>query len=312
MKLLSKIKQSLHKDRPISILDKALGRWVRPGLYAVSPLWLSRYRYQLLRGKRLDLRNPRSFDEKLLWLNHYWRHPLKTQCANKYGVRSYVAERGYGHILPKLLGVYKKSNEIDFDALPHQFVLKCTHGCNFNIICDDKKALDVRSAGAKLDYWLTLDISKRWAEIHYEKIEPRIICEEFLDDGSGFLPVDYKIFCFNGQPHCTMACSERSLQDERAKYDFYSLGWTEKLTYSKTSLLANRNIPKPKGYADMLAVAGKLSEPFPFVRVDLYSIGERVVFGEMTFTPDGCIDVNLTDLAQRVLGELVKLPNPWP
>jgi hypothetical protein len=310
MKSLSKIRRSLLNDRPISILDKAFGRWVRPGLYRVSPLWLSKYRYNLLKGQKLDLMNPQTFDQKLLWLNHYWRHPLKSQCADKYGVRSYVAERGYGHILPKLLGIYGKSYKIDFDALPDRFVLKCTHGCNFNIICDDKNNFDMGLARAKLDHWLKLDISKRWAEIHYKKIRPRIICEEFLDDGTGFLPVDYKIFCFGGAPHCTMACSERDPRDARAKYDFYNLEWTAKLAYSKTSLLADRKIPKPEGYDDMLAAAKQLSAPFPFVRVDLYSIRGRVVFGEMTFTPDGCIDVNFTDLAQRVLGELVKLPEP--
>jgi hypothetical protein len=158
---------------------------------------------------------------------------------------------------------------------------------------------------------MKVDFSKRYGELHYASMKPRILCEELLDDLSSDLPSDYKVFCFSGKARCTMACTGR-LIDGRAKYDIYDLAWKNKLPYSKTSLLADRNIPRPEAYDDIIGVAEELSRPFPFVRVDFYSIKGRAILGEMTFTPDGCIDVNLTDLAERTLGESVELPSRLP
>ncbi len=275
-------------------------------LYSISPLWLVQYRYKKATGKWYRPGNPRTLDEKLLWLMLYWRHPLKSRCADKYAVRSYVEENGLGHLLNGLLGVYTSSKEIDFDSLPDRFALKCTHGCGFNIICADKSRLDVDEARRKLDAWMKVDISKFGAELHYASIKPRIICEKFLEDRSGKLLNDYKVYCFDGKAHCTMACTDRS--ERGAKYDFYDREWKNKLAYSKSSLLANRNIPKPDAYEEIIEAAEKLSKPFPFVRMDLYSVNGRAVFGEMTFTPNGSIDTYMTDLAQIVMGDLLSLP----
>jgi hypothetical protein len=150
------------------------------------------------------------------------------------------------------------------------------------------------------------DISQVVGELHYASIVPRIICEALLQDPSGRPISDYKVYCFDGRAHCTMACTDRS--EKRANYDFYDLGWTNKLAYSKTSLLANRDIPKPDAYEEIIAAAEMLSKPFPFVRMDFYSVGGRAYFGEMTFSPNGGIDTYLTDLAQNTMGELLQLP----
>ena len=308
MILLSRIKNSLSIDNPLSKLDKALGRWIRPWLYSLSPLLLAKYRYRLLKGKKLDLNNPETFDEKMLWLNIYWRHPLKTQCADKYAFRSYVAAHGYGHALPRLIAVYKSSSEIDFDTLPDKFVLKCTHGCKFNIICKDKSKMDVTDAKRKLDKWMRLKISKIWGEVHYAKIKPRIICEELLEDSTGDLPIDYKVYCFNGKAHCTMVCVGRDLTGSNAQFDFYDLEWKNSLPFCEEKNLAHIRVPKPAAYEEIIAVAEKLSKPFPFVRVDMYSINGKAVIGEMTFTPDGCIEQDINELGQNILGRLIKLP----
>ncbi len=272
----------------------------------ISPLWLVRVLYKRQTGKWFDPRDPRTLDEKLLWLMLYWRHPLKTRCADKYAVRSYVEENGLAPLLTKLYGVYAKSEEIDFASLPDRFVLKTNHGCGFNILCKDKSGLDLAETRRKLGAWLKVDISKFGAELHYAAIKPRILCEEFLEDRSGQPLNDYKVFCFDGRAHCVMACTGRT--EQGAKYDFYDRDWTTKLAYSKTSLLANRTIPRPEALDEILEAAEKLAKPFPFVRVDFYSVDGRAKFGEMTFTPHGSIDAYMTDLAQNTMGDLLRLP----
>lgn len=236
----------------------------------------------------------------------YWRHPLKSRCADKYAVRSYVEEHGLSHLLPELYGVYGQSKDIDFSILPDRFVLKCTHGCGFNILCRDKARLDVEDTKRKLNAWMNVEYDKLGGELHYGEIEPRIICEAFLEDRTGRPLTDYKVYCFDGKAHCTMACTDRDAKG--AKYDFYDREWKNKLAYSKSSLLANRDIPKPAAYEEIIQAAEVLSRPFPFVRMDFYSVNGKTVFGEMTFTPHGGIDTFMTDLAQDVMGKLLKLP----
>jgi hypothetical protein len=287
-------------------LKEKFGELLVRCMLRVSPLLLTQSRYHRATGKWLNMKDPRTFDEKLLWLNLYWRHPLKVRCADKFAVRSYLEENGMGHLLKELYGVYTHVDEIHFDRLPDQFVLKATHGCGFNIFCKDKARLDIEATKSKLRTWMKTDISQIVGELHYASIVPRIICEAFLQDPSGKPVSDYKVYCFDGRAHCTMACTDRS--EKRANYDFYDLGWTNKLAYSKTSLLANRDIPKPDAYEEIIAAAEKLSKPFPFVRMDFFSVGGRAYFGEMTFSPNGGIDTYLTDLAQNTMGELLRLP----
>ena len=258
-------------------------------------------------GRLLNLSSPTTFDEKLLWLMLYWRHPLKTRCADKYEMRGYVKEQGFNKILPKLLGVYENSGEINYDILPRRFVLKCTHGCGFNLVCEDKETFDKMSANEQLDKWMKIDFSKVYGEIHYAKMTPRIICEEFLDDLGRGLPCDFKVYCFSGMAHCIMTCTERSL-NRGAKYHIYDKKWKYKLSYFKTRMLVDKGISKPESYEEIIFTAEKLSKPFPFVRMDFYSINGKAVLGEMTFTPAGCIDPDYTDDAQKILGDMIALP----
>jgi hypothetical protein len=273
-----------------------------------SPLLYAQHRYKNVYSKRANLKKPVTLDEKLLWLMLYWRHPLKTECGDKYTMRSYVQKHGYGHVLPELLGVYENSSEIDFDSLPDKFVLKCTHGCGFNIFSTNKKALDKSEIISKLNKWMAIDYSKTAGELHYASMKPRIICEPFLEDRVSNLPIDYKIYCFSGKAHCILVVKGRDFDGHNYTSDFYDISWNTKLSYHESDLTADRHTPKPETLDEMVNIAESLSKPFPFVRIDFYNIRGKTVLGEMTFTPGGCIHKGYTELGQNVLGSLVELP----
>ena len=275
-------------------------------LLAISPVLLARVRYRLAWGRWPDFAKPTTFDEKLLWLNLYWRHPLKTTCGDKYTLREYVQQQGLGELLPRLYGVYETVEAIDFDALPKPCVLKCSHGCKCNVFWRAGETLDVAAARRDLRRWMRTDYSRLLGELHYAGMTPRILCEEFLDDGSGGLPTDYKLYCFNGRVHCTLVCSGRAV-NAKARFDFFDRAWGY-LPYDQTSSAAPQQVSLPKSYAEMVAAAESLSQPFPFVRMDFYDIRGQPVLGEMTFTPCGCIERDLTPEAQRTLGRLLTLP----
>lgn len=307
MLFLCGIQDALKRSRPLVIFFRKMRAWLTASLIRVSPVLFLNLRYRAIRGKWPNLKEPHTFDEKLLWLNLYWQHPLKTRCADKLNVRFYIMDHGLSHLLPEQLGVYKHSNEIVFGSLPESFVLKCTHGCGFNIICKSKVNLDVDETIKKLTAWINIDFSKVYGELHYAAILPRILCESFLENPDFDLPTDYKVYCFNGKAYCTMVCTERTLNGS-AKYIFYDLEWKNELPFSKADYLVNRHIPKPAALEEMINAAQVLSKPFPFVRIDFFNIKDKAVFGEMTFTPAGCIDVEITDIAQAKLGELIQLP----
>lgn len=308
MSLFNDIKNILRSSPSGFDRLRSLNRMICSLLYRVSPEVLVNYRYFIARGRLPNLAAPKTFDEKLLWLMLYSQDPLKSQCADKLGLRTYVEQMGRGYLLPKLIGVYDDVDEVDFDSLPNRFVLKCTHGYNANLICRDKAQLDIAEAQHKLRSWMNEKISKVTGELHYDSIVPRILCEEFLDDLANEVPVDYKIYCFGGKAHCTMVCTERGLGSD-PNIDFYDREWKTKLHYFRESRITDRyrEVPKPLSFDEMVQHAEYLSRPFHFVRMDFYDIQGRPVIGEMTFTPHGCIDLDYTDEAQALLGEMVDL-----
>jgi hypothetical protein len=277
-------------------------------IYRISPVLVARHRYRLELGRRLPLDHPKTYDEKLMWLMLYWRHPLKSQCADKFGMRDYLKAHGYGHLLVDLLGTYENAADIDFASLPDRFVLKCTHGCGFNLFFHSKKDLDAVKVRRQLNRWLKQNYARRNGEVHYEDIHPRIVCEPFLDDGRGCAPIDYKMHCIHGKVVFTTVCAGRGPDGHGATYDHYDRDWQTQNAISKFGPSADRWHPQPLRYADMLEAAEALSAPFPFVRMDFYCVGDRILLGEMTFTPAGCLDPDLTDEAQIALGDLIQLP----
>ena len=282
-------------------------RWVHLLLYRRHPELLARYRHRRFLKRSLDLANPARLDEKLVWLMLYDRDPLKTTCTDKLAIREHVTRRGFGHLLLELYAVYERSADIDFDRLPSSFVLKCSHGSHYNVICPDRRNFDERAARGKLDRWMKEDFASRCGEIHYAGIEPRILCEKYLGEADGTLPRDYKLHCFHGRVEFVLVCSGRRLDGRAGCYDHYDRAWKTKLPFSKTGIHLERDIPAPVSYEAMIEAAEALAAPFRYVRVDFFEIGGRPILGEMTFTPAACTDTGYTDEAQA-MGKLLRLP----
>jgi len=272
--------------------------------------WLSDEQYLKLiyraeTGKKLDLENPKSFNEKLQWLKLYDRNPEYVKLVDKYEVRKYIAEKiGEEYLIP-LIGVYNSVDEIDWNNLPQKFVLKCTHGSGCNIICKDKSELNINLAKKKLNKWM----KKNWywfgREWPYKYIKPRIICEKYMVDESGKELKDYKIFCFNGEPKVIQVDYNRFINHKRNLYD---LEWNYMPLSIKYPNDPNKIINKPQRLGEMLNIARILSKDYPHVRVDFYSINEKIYFGELTFYHGSGFEKFEPESYNYVFGSWLQLP----
>lgn len=273
------------------------------------PVAASKIVYRRARGERLDLKNPKLYDEKLQYLKlfEYSKNDLVSMCADKYAVREYVKQCGCEDTLNELIGVWDDVDSIPFDELPDKFVLKCTHGCHMNIICRDKQRLDIAATKKQLKKWMKEKYWKRNAELHYKKIQPRVICERYISDLAEGLPIDYKIYCFDGAPQFVEIISGRS-EDFLLFKDTYR--WVNTWEVIDAATVENDlNVPRPVSFDKMLSVSKKLSQggKFPFVRVDLYDVNGNVVFGELTFTSAGCADETLHRDTEVQFGKLLNI-----
>ena len=291
------------RQKIIRILLRPLWRiFVQP---FASETLRTKFLYWDVMGRRLDLENPRDFNEKIQWLKLNWKDPLIPQCADKYGVREYVKDCGCEDILNELYGVYDKTDDINWESLPDKFVLKCTHGCGYNIICTDKSNLNKKDSLAKLNKWMRSKYGLRYVEYHYLAIKPRIICERYIESESGSLPKDYKILCSNGKPNYVLVCSERA---SNKKCHYLDLRWNL-LDVAQPTHNSGELPVKPTCWDRMVEVAAALSQPFPFVRIDLYEEKGRVVFGEMTFTDGaGLLRDYYSEKGLNHAGGLITLP----
>lgn len=241
--------------------------------------------YKAYFGKELDLETPKTFNEKLQWLKLYDRKPEYTTMVDKYEAKKYVAERiGEEYIIPTL-GVWDRFDDIDFDALPDQFVLKTTHDSGGVVICRDKANFDRDKARKKLSRSLKRNFYLRGREWPYKDVKPRIIAEQFMQDGTqpnGLL--DYKFYCFNGEPKL-LYVSEGLEDHSTAKISFLDLDWTFADFHRSDFRPFDHLPPKPNNYDQMLILAKELSAGIPFLRVDLYEINGKIYFSELTFFP---------------------------
>lgn len=270
------------------------------------------YRFKALRPplKRwLNLKNPETYADKMVWLTLNWRHPLKTKCADKYRVREYLKECGCEELAVPLLGVWERAEDVDFDKLPNRFVIKCNHGCGMNIVVKDKAKLDLDETRRTLNKWLKMNYG--YAELQYRDIPPRIIAEEFLDDGVHEVPIDYKVMCFNGKVYACTVSLDRDVMGSGHGYREVMMDekWQRKLIL-KHEEPADLVCEKPEGYEELLKYAEKLAKPFPFVRVDFYSVKSKLYLGELTFTSAGGLGVAFLDSAQAEMGSMLALPMP--
>jgi len=239
--------------------------------------------YYIKMGKRLDITNPKSFNEKIQWLKLYDRRLEYTKMVDKYEVRKYISEIiGEQYLIP-LLGVYNNFEEIDFSKLPNKFVLKCTHDSGGLVICKDKNKFDMEKAKMKINNCFKRNYYFQWREWPYKNIKPRIICEKYMVDESGIELKDYKFMCFNGQVKCLFVCLNRN-SSNGLNVDFYDMDWNP-MPFERHYSSSGTTIPKPKNFDMMVEFAKKLSKDIPFVRVDFYETNGQLYFGELTFYP---------------------------
>ena len=260
--------------------------------------------YYLKMGKKLDLKNPLTFNEKLQWLKLYDRKSEYTKLVDKYEVRKYISDNiGEKYLIP-MIAVYDSIDEIQWDKLPDQFVLKCTHGSHSNIICSDKDKLDIDVAKMKLNKWMKMNWFWLGREWPYKNVKPRIIAEQFMKDDKEPDLKDYKFMCFNGEVKCCFVCAERDEQ-AKAKIIVYDKNW--ELMEIGRDQVYHTAVPKPHTYDKMLELATKLSKDIPFARIDFYEINGQLYFGEITFFPAMGMTRFTPESADELLGSWIDL-----
>lgn len=257
-------------------------------------------------GRRLDLDDPKTMNEKLQWLKLYDRKPEYTSMVDKILVKDYVSKKIGPQYVAPLLGVWDKVEDIDFDSLPDEFVIKANHsGGNLAVlICPDKAALDVRKAKSYLRKSLRYDVYRAYREWPYKNVQKRFFAEEYL----GKDLVDYKFYCFNGYVDSVLVCIDRQIGD--TKFYFFDREWNLKRYNQRGKAApADFTLPKPEGIDEMFGLAARLSEGMPFVRVDFYDVNGKVYFGELTFYPSGGFDSKRLPEADLHFGSMINLPD---
>ena len=262
--------------------------------------------YEYYTGKKLDLKDPREFNAKIHWLKAYYRPPILTQLVDKYTVREFVEERVGNQYLNTLYQVFYKVSDVDFDTLPEQSVIKGTHGYNFNLLVPDKSKLNTFWAKMRMRKWMRKNQFYRggleWA---YKNVKPKIIAEKYLIEEGKPSISDFKYFCFDGKPIFIQVDLDRAVDHVRSYVD---MNW-KPLEFDTIGIKRNLSpIEIPKNHEEMTEVAMKLAEGFPFVRVDLYNLQGRIIFGEMTFYPtDGRMDFH-PEHYNEIIGSYLELP----
>ncbi|MHA1755236.1 MAG: ATP-grasp fold amidoligase family protein [Promethearchaeota archaeon] len=238
-----------------------------------------RIKYRLKIGNKLNLDNPKTFNEKLQWLKLNDRKPKYIDLVDKYKVREYITNKiGNKYLIP-LLGVYNNFEEIDFDTLPNQFVLKPNHTSGNIYICKDKKSINKKDLKRRINTWLNREYYWVHREWPYKNIKPKIICEKYMVDESGVELKDYKFFCFYGEPKALFVATDRGID---TRFDFYDLNFSH-LPFTQHYKNGVKKIVKPSGFNEMIQLSKILSKDIPHVRVDFYDIYGRIYFGELTF-----------------------------
>lgn len=262
-------------------------------------------------GYWMDWNNPKSFCEKLQWLKIYDKHPEYTKMVDKVAAKEYVAGIiGEQYIIPTL-AVYNSAEEINFDALPNQFVLKCTHDSGSLVICRDKSIFDCEATRKKMRKGLKRTYIIQNREYPYKNVHRRIIAETYLKTGNSKDLIDYKFFCFNGKAEFCQMITNRNTHET---IDFYDRAWIHQpftgLISTKQKTPPQKIVDMPEHYKKMVDIADKLSSSItaPFVRIDLYNIHGNIYFSEITFFPKSGLGFFRPNEWNNKLGELIELP----
>lgn len=265
-------------------VKRFFGVLLRKPIRAISPLAYVKLQYRYITHHKLHLNPPVRYTEKLQYLRLFvypkWQEV--SRCAGRVTVRDYVKDQGYGDTLIPLLGVFDSFDDIPLSDLPSSFVMKCSHASGWNLLVKDKSKVDWADAKKKFDHWLRSDYGKMTVERHYSSIKPQIIVEEFIG-GLEHLPTEYKIHVYNGKAKNLYVVTGRG---EDIRYTELHVDWSP---FDGSQFngwkKADQTPEKPQNWDEMVKMAENLCKPFPFVRCDLYDIGGKIYFGEMTFTP---------------------------
>ncbi len=294
----------LHNQRLLKIAILKKFAWLFPDKLYLQLL------FKQCMGYSLNLNNPQTFAEKLQWLKLYNRKPEYTQMVDKYAVKEYVANIiGKEYIIPTL-GVWDRVEDIDYDALPNQFVLKTTHGggsCGV-VICKDKTTFDIDSCKKKLKQSLHHNIYRQFREWPYKNVKRRIIAEQFMSDNIHQDLIDYKFFCFNGVPQYCQVIRDRR---KKETIDFYDMQWVHMPFVGLNPVVKNglNPVERPRQLNTMIEICKKLAKNIPFVRIDLYLINNKIYFGEITFFPASGLGIFTPEEWNDTLGEMIFLSN---
>lgn len=240
--------------------------------------------YKVKFGRKLNLKSPERFTEKIQWYKLNYKNPAMPQCSDKYLVRDYVKDKGLEHILTDLYSVFECPEDIRLDRLPDRFVMKLSNGSGTNLLCTDKSKLveeEVIREFQRFVFKVKANLGREWP---YMQTQPRIIVEQLLEDETHINNAvnDYKIFCYDGKPAYVICISDR--YSEQCNHLVYDTDWN-KIRVASEGARIEEDAPKPENLQEMLEVAAKLSEDFSFARIDLYSLNNRIYFGEITFYP---------------------------
>lgn len=282
----------------LSASFRGLTNWMNDALFIRLAFFCSMKRMP-------NLRNPRTFNEKLQWLKFHDRNPLYTKLVDKAEIKPWVAERiGWECVVPTL-GVWNSFDDIDFDSLPGRFVLKCTHDSGGLAICHDRATFDMTAARRKIERSLSRNYYWVGREWPYKDVKPRVLAEEYLDAGESGM-TDYKLMCFGGHARCAFTCTGRAEGDLRV--DFFDLDWNH-LPFTRH--YPNADIPPaaPSLLREMVELSERLAESIPFVRVDFYEVAGKLYFGEMTFYPGSGLEEFDPEEWDERLGSWIELPS---
>lgn len=264
--------------------------------------------YRLRVGRSLNISSPTTLNEKIQWLKFNYRNPLQTIVSDKLLVRDYITHKIGDEYLIPLLGYWDTFDQIDFDSLPNRFVLKCNHDSGGLVICDGKEHLNYKKAQKIINKSLKNNFFYIGREYQYKNIQPKILCEQYISE-DGNVPLDYKIYCFNGKPDVILVCKDRFMgNSNRARYQFYDQSWNYLPLNRDDDKLPKFDIPKPKNLDKMLEIATSLSEDFIFSRIDLYNIDGKIYFGEITLSPNSGFDPDISYETDSLFGDKLNIP----
>lgn len=268
----------------------------------------SKFRFK----KSLNLKKPKNLADKVAYIELHKQSPLASKCTDKYEVRDYIKRKGLEEILiPLIGGPWNKVEDIDFSILPEDIIIKATHGCKMNYVINKKENFNEANCKKKIKKWLSVTYGTYSLEPHYFNIPHRLYAEKYLKELDGL--IDYKFHCINGEPEFVLICSERKINESNGKMmvtlDLFDKEWKPifEVIPSGLEIPGKGDMKKPILFEEMKEIARKLSKDFDFVRVDLYQVGKKIYFGELTFSPACCVFPYFTDKFLLEQGKKLKI-----